>query len=108
MTVGGRTIHAPNRGIGFRHWPNPRGIAWAVKQYKGFGGKWRPRKEAMLAQMGQGAVLITRPDTAEHKRMLKLQENDLVYAKTAADRHYWDLTAKGQLIAAAILQRAEG
>lgn len=42
---GPRTIHAPHHGRGFRHWPNPKAIAWAVKQYNGFGGKWKGRDE---------------------------------------------------------------
>lgn len=42
---GPRTIHAPNNGRGFRHWPNPKAIAWAVKQYKGFGGQWKGKGE---------------------------------------------------------------
>lgn len=40
---GPRTIHAPNKGRGFRHWPNPKAMAWAVKQYNGYGGQWEPR-----------------------------------------------------------------
>jgi len=42
---GPRTIHAPYKGLGFRHWPNPKAIAWAVKQYDGFGGQWKSRKD---------------------------------------------------------------
>lgn len=48
--IGGRTIHAPNNGRGFYPWPNPKGSAWAVKQYNGFGGNWRGRKEAGLQE----------------------------------------------------------
>jgi hypothetical protein len=48
-TLGDRTIHAPNNGRGFS-WPSPQGSAWAVKQYKGFGGGWKGRKEARLQE----------------------------------------------------------
>lgn len=46
-----RTIHAPNKGRGFRHWPNPKAIAWAVKQYKGFGGRWREKGKEVEASL---------------------------------------------------------
>ncbi len=46
---GPRTIHAPNKGRGFRHWPNPKAMAWAVKQYNGYGGQWEPRGEDKTA-----------------------------------------------------------
>src|SRR6185369_1223979 len=42
---GPRTIHAPNHGRGFRHWPNQKAVAWAVKQYNGYGGKWKGQNE---------------------------------------------------------------
>jgi hypothetical protein len=108
LTIGKRTINAPNKGRGFYPWPHPNGTAWAVKQYKGFGGAWRPRQASMLGRMAQGVVPVTRPTEAEHKRMLKLQEHGLVYAKTATNRHYWDLTPKGQAVAKALLQRSAG
>ncbi|KKK71810.1 hypothetical protein LCGC14_2910160, partial [marine sediment metagenome] len=43
MTLGDRTIHAPNNGGGYKPWPHPMGSAWAIKQYKGFGGAFRKR-----------------------------------------------------------------
>lgn len=51
MSPGGelRTIHAPNKGRGFRHWPNEKAVAWAVKQYNGFGGRWRERGKEVEA-----------------------------------------------------------
>lgn len=50
LTQGDRTINSPNRGRGFFPWPHPNGIAWATKQYNGFGGKWRGQtKEAALS-----------------------------------------------------------
>ncbi len=42
---GPRTIHAPNHGLGYRHWPNMRAVAWAVKQYNGYGGRWKSKDE---------------------------------------------------------------
>lgn len=41
-TLGGKTIHGPNEGRGFARWPNPMGVAWAVKQYNLLGGNWQP------------------------------------------------------------------
>jgi hypothetical protein len=50
LRIGDREINAPNNGSGYRNMPqNPKGIAWAIKQYKGFGGGWR-RREAALAE----------------------------------------------------------
>ncbi len=49
-TQGDRTIHSPNRCKGFKHWPNPRGIAWAIKQYNGFGGNWKGLEEVKMAK----------------------------------------------------------
>ena len=49
-TSGGKTIHSPNKGRGYYPWPQPNGIAWAVKQYKGLGGQFAPTKEATMAQ----------------------------------------------------------
>ena len=47
LRIGDRTIHSPNKGRGYRNMPqNPKGIAWAVKQYNGFGGNWRGQKES--------------------------------------------------------------
>jgi len=47
---GDRIVHSPNGTQGFRNMPNnPYGIAWAIKQYKGFGGGFQDRKkEAMI------------------------------------------------------------
>jgi len=47
-TSGGKTIHSPNKGRGYYPWPQPNGTAWAVKQYKGLGGRWKPVKEASI------------------------------------------------------------
>lgn len=57
---GQRTIHAPNNGRGFRHWPNPKALAWAVKQYNGYGGKWRPKSEEQEAQKTSSHRLLER------------------------------------------------
>jgi hypothetical protein len=48
-SAGDRTIHSPNNGSGFHPWPHPKGTAWAIKQYKGFGGKWRLRTANRVA-----------------------------------------------------------
>ena len=37
-----REVNSPNGSRGYRNMPhNPKGIAWAVKQYKGYGGSFR-------------------------------------------------------------------
>lgn len=47
-TQGDRTINSPNDGRGYRGMPsNPKGIAWAVKQYKGFDGNFRKQADAI-------------------------------------------------------------
>ena len=51
MRQGDRVIHSPNNGRGYRNMPhNPNGIAWAVKQYKGFGGNWKNKSAGRLPQ----------------------------------------------------------
>lgn len=97
FTESGRTIHSPNDGRGFRNMPaNPNGIAWAVKQYNGFGGAWKPHREALdhLAQlyvMAQGGVVQTpqgQPHPLEKHGLVKL-------AGRGASGAFWDITAKG-------------
>lgn len=53
---GPRTIHAPNKGRGFRHWPNPKAIAWAVKQYNGYGGRWKGQGEESTKAASEAPV----------------------------------------------------
>lgn len=53
---GPRTIHAPHHGRGFRHWPNPKAVAWAVKQYNGFGGRWKGRDEQEVKASTEDSV----------------------------------------------------
>lgn len=93
LTFGDRTINAPNRGHGFRHWPNPRGVAWAVKQYKGFNGTWE--RQAMY-RLHHGAVTVTEAESVEHDGMLGLQQRGLVrLAGVHSRRHYWEITRSG-------------
>jgi hypothetical protein len=112
---GPRTIHAPNHGRGFRHWPNPKAVAWAVKQYNGYGGRWKGRDEegqevttkasrdvlpqqTMLEQMRLGAILTTSESTPEHHSMIELERRDLVQLVEASDARqefYWDITYEG-------------
>jgi hypothetical protein len=112
---GPRTIHAPNKGRGFRHWPNPKATAWAVKQYNGYGGRWKGRDEdgqevttkaasdASFAQqalesMRLGSVLTTVPTSTQHATLLDLESRDLVQlieASDARNEFYWDLTYQG-------------
>jgi len=54
---GPRTIHAPNKGRGFRHWPNQKAVAWAVKQYNGYGGRWKGRDEKAVTASDEGLSL---------------------------------------------------
>lgn len=107
---GPRTIHAPNHGRGFRHWPNPKATAWAVKQYNGYGGRWKGRDEKetkaatsagsqqFLEQMRLGAIVTTFEGTPEHRTMLDLENRDhaqLVEASEARREFYWDITYEG-------------
>lgn len=108
---GPRTIHAPNHGHGFRHWPNPKATAWAVKQYNGYGGRWKGKDEDgqevttkaaaqqnALEQMRLGAILTTVEGTPEHRSMLALEDRDLVQLVEASDarrEYYWDITYQG-------------
>lgn len=55
-TQNDRTIHAPNEGRGYRNMPNnPKGIAWAVKQYNGYDGNWKG-KEGKVACWAEDVV----------------------------------------------------
>ncbi len=109
---GPRTIHAPNHGRGFRHWPNPKATAWAVKQYNGYGGRWKGKDEEgkevttkaatsqqnALEQMRLGAILTTVEATPDHRQMLALEGRDLVQLVEASDErreYYWDITYEG-------------
>lgn len=71
---GPRTIHAPNKGRGFRHWPNPKAIAWAVKQYKGFGGRWKGKGEDKKTA-SEGSALYD--EIMEVKKTVDLQTHKL-------------------------------
>jgi hypothetical protein len=80
---GPRTIHAPHHGRGFRHWPNPKAVAWAVKQYNGYGGKWE----------GQGEEAVTASD-----KVASLQAAlTAMKAELDARQHTLDDVAKGRV-----------
>lgn len=109
-TQSGRTINSPNHGRGYRHMPNPKGIAWAVKQYNGFGGGWKSRKDedetgeahtAQLRILGRGGVVVARPGELDDLRTQGL-------ARVAGEAHgrvYWDVTAKGKRLVLANLKQ---
>lgn len=110
---GPRTIHAPNHGRGFRHWPNQKAVAWAVKQYNGYGGRWKGKDEkgeevttkaasayeqSALEQMRRGSILTTQSGTADHRTMLSMEQRDLVQLVEASNTRlefYWDITYQG-------------
>lgn len=103
MTIGDRTIHSPNEGRGYRNMPsNPYGIAWAVKQYNGFGGSWRGHKEALtkyqwwaLRLMRSGAVISTKT-ASEHQALSCLATQGYVQdLVTLGEIQSWDITKKG-------------
>jgi hypothetical protein len=104
---GPRTIHAPNHGLGFRHWPSPKATAWAIKQYKGFGGGWKDRHDkegtsheysrAVLDSMKMGALITTKRGSQEHGFMLELERQALVDpVRQHGTEHIWDITARGR------------
>lgn len=95
-----RTIHSPNGTRGYRNMPNnPQGIAWAVKQYNGFGANWKNKseaKEAMwngLVRMAAGGVEIT--EGTPLKAAEALSDGLVRLASQVGTRCYWDLTEKG-------------
>lgn len=105
---GDRTIHAPNGTRGYRNMPNnPQGIAWAVKQYNGFGANWKgkeEKKEAMwsgLARMAAGGVEITEGVPLEAAEALS--EGLVRLASQVGGRCYWDLTEEGYHVVMASL-----
>jgi hypothetical protein len=100
FTQSGRTIHAPNEGRGYEHMPNPYGIAWAVKQYNGFGGGWRGKKEASgahtheLCIMAHGGVVLApkgQLDALKAQGLVKL-------AGQSQAGDFWDITAAGMRV----------
>src|SRR5688572_19091026 len=104
-TQSGRTIHAPNDGIGYLHMPNPKGPAWAERQYNGFGGGWKAKKAANehmaeLRVLARGGVVPALPGQLD-----ALGRQGL--ARVAGEAHgrvYWDVTAKGARLALAGLK----
>lgn len=107
-TQGDRTIHAPNDGRGYKDMPaHPKGIAWAVKQYNGFGGQWRGQKEKdvqarspVLRVLAAGGVAVSEGnelDAMARAGLIKLSGEQ-------GTRRYWDITAAGRKIALAGLK----
>lgn len=98
-TQNDRTINAPNKGRGFRHWPSQRAVAWAVKQYNGFNGGWKHREASsfvLLSQARLSGVLATRTASSEQVQVERLREAGLVTLDhTQGDWHYWRTTFKG-------------
>lgn len=101
FTRGDRTIHAPHKGRGFRHWPSPKATAWAVKQYNGFNGGWKHKKKeasglGLLQRARASGVLATQIGSAEHALAEELREQDFVQLSLVNQGwHYWATTFKG-------------
>lgn len=104
-TEGERTIHSPNDGRGYRDMPsNPKGIAWAVKQYNGFGGAWRSQREAAALSpeervLAQGGVVLGAPSDfagLEARALVRL-------ASSNGGRSYWEATRQGRRVFMAAL-----
>lgn len=74
-----KEINAPNNGRGWKHWPAPKGIAWAVKQYNNLGGGWKNKKE------GSTIILAGLGDTFEHVMLGLLSSWDTVNAKKVGE-----------------------
>lgn len=108
LTLNDRTIHSPNEGRGYRNMPhNPKGIAWAVKQYKGFGGNFRGQKEAAIPgpwearmrRMAAGGVECTAAEGETAEAHSLVSQGLLRLASSVGSRHYWDLTEEGLKVA---------
>jgi hypothetical protein len=104
-TQSDRTIHSPNDGRGYRNMPaNPNGIAWAVKQYNGFGGAWKPNREASelpaeLRVLAQGGVVL-----GAQEQLGGLEEQGLVrLAGQSEAGGFWEATRKGRRVFVAAL-----
>jgi hypothetical protein len=80
---GSRTIHAPHNGRGFRHWPNPKAIAWAVKQYNGYGGRWKGK--------GEEAVTASDESTSVYDHLVTLKN------RVDAQTHTLDDVVEGRI-----------
>lgn len=99
LTICDRTIHSPNRGRGYRNMPNnPYGIAWAIKQYKGFGGGFV--KEATgwpqrLLRLRRGGVEETRDPLDICQASFYEDSGVLRLARKTDDAAYWTLTEDG-------------
>lgn len=108
FTQGDRTIHSPNDGRGYRNMPaHPNGIAWAVKQYNGFGGAWKNRKEEKVAAsspvlqvLAAGGVAVSEGgelDALARAGFIQLSGEQ-------GTRRYWDITEHGRRVVQAGLK----
>ena len=99
FTAYGRTIHSPNDGRGYEHMPNPKGIAWAVKQYNGFGGGWKKREahQTQLRILANGGAVAARAGELDDLGRRGLAR----VSGKAHGRVYWEVTAKGRRVALA-------
>ncbi len=108
FTQGDRTIHAPNDGRGFRKMPNnPNGIAWAVKQYNGFGGAWRNQKAEKVAASSPVLEVLASGGVAVSERgeLDVLARAGLIQLSgEQGTRRYWDITEQGRRVVQARLQ----
>lgn len=119
FSQGDRTINSPNNGQGYYPWPHPKGIAWAVKQYNGFGGKWRgrreaseevlvipvhmlPRYDAYLRTMGEleklyAGTATTKEGSDRHTELLRMRQAGWVRHSAVGPQghHYWEITGAG-------------
>lgn len=116
LTMGTRTIHAPNGGQGFHPWPNPNGSAWAVKQFNGFGGNWKLRKkkaagwtftplqERALQVLAAGGVFLTPNRGDSFNELFDLERACLVrVAGSLRDERGWEITPEGSKVVASRL-----
>lgn len=101
LTIGDRTINSPNDGRGYRGMPsNPKGIAWAVKQFKGFNGNFKKQAklpeesttwEIRLGRMKAGGIEVTNGPDPEAEKLIS--EGKIRLAGTDGLRWYWDLVS---------------
>jgi hypothetical protein len=95
LTIGDRTIHKPDGFV----WPSPPASAWAVKQYKGFGGNWKRKASVDIYQQRalrvlQAGGVVTSSTAEEHGWMTQLQDRGLARQVHASDdRQLWEKTA---------------
>jgi len=108
---GDRTINAPNEGQGFRKWPSQKAVAWAIKQYKGFGGQWKGDDEKNASEDNESfvqavALRYASADVSHTEAMRHYQRSvldfmrtgSLITTATGTDDHYWMLDLRDQAL----------